>query len=743
MYNLSSEVLDDDCKKLLSRGKKFTPTPRRNLNDLQSNVNDFKRKLRLQDYFKDQQLSEMDTSTSCYQKSDFVPPKGTNIELDNLISLLDKQSKNVFNSGCLNNKQKRNLSVQESNSLYRLKDKTSLHFTEADKGGAIVILDYNFYRSCMLNDHLNDKNTYELIPSYNNNVILNKVRSLCNQYKNNLSKKQIDYLTKFRTITPYMYGLPKLHKCTEYFSDIVIDSFGCISIPAPTDLKFRPIISSRFSPTNRLSSFLDEILKPLVVLLGSHCRDTFMFLEKLPTTVEKDSILMTFDVISLYTSIPHELGYRSIDYWLGKHNDLIPNEFDKSFILKGLEIILENNYFTFEDNCYLQKTGTAMGTKVAPTYASLVMGYLEDIMYSRVMEIYPNNGNSIINSWLRYLDDCWLIWKANYGNDEPFVEILNDLHSAIKFTNEKSTRKLNFLDVLVYVDSNIGNIHTDLYRKPTDTMNYVPFNSAHPHHILKNIPYNLARRIKMIVSDKKQRIIRYKELRSRLIQLKYPCTLIDDAIIRAEIVSTQKKNAETDNKMLPFIQTYNQNNPDIFSKVIKPITNTLKLLDPFKRCTFKTTYRQPQSILSFLSRNNRKTLFGIQRCGEKLCKCCDSIMTGKLVEFKSATQIRSFTVHHNFNCLSSNVVYKLQCRSCNKCYVGQTGDTLRHRMTVHRQQISDNAYTVLNVSKHISMCGKGFFVAPFYQLPPNATRLDREAKESMFIKKFQPELNSI
>ena len=82
-------------------------------------------------------------------------------------------------------------------------------------------------------------------------------------------------------------------------------------------------------------------------------------------------------------------------------------------------------------------------------------------------------------------------------------------------------------------------------------------------------------------------------------------------------------------------------------------------------------------------------------------------------------------------------------RMCDKFYVGQTGDTLRHRMTVHRQQILNPHYSFLKVSNHIAQCGhNNFVVAPFYQLPPNATRLDREAKELNFISMFMPSLNS-
>ena len=43
----------------------------------------------------------------------------------------------------------------------------------------------------------------------------------------------------------------------------------------------------------------------------------------------------------------------------------------------GIEIILNNNSFQFDNINYIQILGTAMGTKMAPTYTTLTLAYLE------------------------------------------------------------------------------------------------------------------------------------------------------------------------------------------------------------------------------------------------------------------------------------------------------------------------------------------------------------------------------
>jgi hypothetical protein len=293
-----------------------------------------------------------------------------------------------------------------------LRKKSNLLITTADKGGALVILDYDFYKTRMMEEHLSDNGTYTPIEDDNNYKVMNKVITLCKLYKTSFTQKEFKFLTKFHPQTPFLYGLPKLHKHTAHFDLLLPDSFGCISVDPPTDLRFRPIISSRFAPTSRLSAFLDELLKYFVPGVRSYLKDTFQFLDYLPRSTEQDSMLVSFDVVSLYTSIPHDLGYQSLEFWFDKMDNVLPSRFDKRFILDGIKLILENNYFTFEDSIYLQQSGTAMGTKVAPTYATLVMGFLEHNMYGQIHDNFPRSADSIMNSWRRYLDDCFMICQS-------------------------------------------------------------------------------------------------------------------------------------------------------------------------------------------------------------------------------------------------------------------------------------------------------------------------------------------
>ena len=76
------------------------------------------------------------------------------------------------------------------------------------------------------------------------------------------------------------------------------------------------------------------------------------------------------DVKTLYSSIKHSDGTKACEIFM------IENGFTSmeiSNIAKIIHSILTHNYFEFNDKSYVQTHGTAMGTKMAPTYANIFM----------------------------------------------------------------------------------------------------------------------------------------------------------------------------------------------------------------------------------------------------------------------------------------------------------------------------------------------------------------------------------
>ena len=227
----------------------------------------------------------------------------------------------------------------------------------------------------------------------------------------NLSPSFNKSMSKKGKLSSNMYGLPKIHKSTCIKAATKNQNIEYVKLPPEliTDLKMRPIVAGPSSPTHRLSNFVDLILKPLCQHVPSYIRDGFDFLEQVPLQVKEDALLVSFDVVSLYTNITHDLGLKAIEYWLDKHTTT--NErFSKQFILEAITLVLKENTFHFDGKFYRQIQGTAMGTKMAPTYATLVMGYLESILYTKYEEEHGNiKAKDLIEKFKRFLDDCFIL----------------------------------------------------------------------------------------------------------------------------------------------------------------------------------------------------------------------------------------------------------------------------------------------------------------------------------------------
>ena len=144
-----------------------------------------------------------------------------------------------------------------------------------------------------------------------------------------------------------------------------------------------------------------------------------------------------------------------------------------SYIIELLHVVLTNNYFDFNGKHYHQKSGTAMGTKLAPSYANLFMTKFEQI------HVYTYHLQPTL--WKRFIDDIFLIWPHDMDSLLKFVQHLNTVHPRIKFTSTISPSEIAFLDLTIYIIDD--KLCTRLYTKSTDRHMYLNFNSEHPMNL--------------------------------------------------------------------------------------------------------------------------------------------------------------------------------------------------------------------------------------------------------------------
>ena len=259
----------------------------------------------------------------------------------------------------------------------------------------------------MTSDHLNDETTYKMVEANCDAKVTKGITKIIEKYKDNLTEKEKEYLTSFSCNTSNFYDLPKIHKSKLIQDAIKEQQKEYVPIIEPSDLKLRPIVAGPICPTRPLSNLIDILLKPFLLYIKSYVKDNLDFLSKISRENYEDTLLVTFDVVILYTNIPHTFELEALDYWLENYPESSHARSNKEFVLECAKFILQNNNMKFNNELCNQIKGTEMCTIFASTYATLSMGYFEIKLYSvctfkygvLLAEYIKENRNG-------FLDDC-------------------------------------------------------------------------------------------------------------------------------------------------------------------------------------------------------------------------------------------------------------------------------------------------------------------------------------------------
>ena len=110
--------------------------------------------------------------------------------------------------------------------------------------------------------------------------------------------------------------------------------------------------------------------------------------------IPEGAILVTADTVGLYPNISHDLGLQSLRKRLNE-TGICKVPTDEIILLAGFG--LKSNYFEFHEKVCKQISGTAIGTKFAPSYACIFMDEMEtNFLRTQKLQRFI---------WLRYIDD--------------------------------------------------------------------------------------------------------------------------------------------------------------------------------------------------------------------------------------------------------------------------------------------------------------------------------------------------
>lgn len=557
VVNLSHYMITPEQRNILSYGMNFCPTP--NLIDpgeLRTDLDQLHRRLRLASKFQGEETDICDLYTEEENnhasipfahrkfkvKSCYNPTGPPNLEAMITSNEMDLNKRGEFPR--LSN----NISPKERKAIRELRDNEKIVIKPADKGSAVVIQNREDYLAegyKQLSDiQFYQKQTIDLTHKHMSEVqeFISEL-FMTGEIDHTLSR----YLGDKECKTARLYLLPKIHK-------------GIIPPPG------RPIVSANGCPTEKISQLVDHFLTPPTTThIKSYVRDTTDFIRKLEQLGElpPNCQLVTMDVTSLYTNIPNNEGLRAAMKLLTIYRpqqDVKPSNIN---LVKLLEMVLTKNNFQFNGEHYLQIGGTAMGTKAAPGLANCFMGNFEE------EHTYKYRLQPLI--YLRYLDDCFLIWQYSNIELDAYIAYLNNHLPSIKFTVERSRKSVTFLDTTVKLVNN--RIETDLYCKPTDAHNYLLYKSSHPQKCKDSIPYSQFLRIRRICTkteDFDDHAIKFCEHFHRR---GYPIPLLEKAIIaarripRGNLLKEKVETEKTESENVIMVTRYHPDH-DILRKIV-------------------------------------------------------------------------------------------------------------------------------------------------------------------------------
>ena len=479
-----------------------------------------------------------------------------------------------------------------------------------------------------------------------------------------ISEKLYKELYSTGGMAPRLYGLAKTHK---------------------ESTPLRPVLSMCGSAYYQISA---KIAKWLSIIPESQINaSTKEMVSKIKTLkLDEDEVLISFDVVSLYTNVPmSEALHHAVDLlYSGRFIEKEP-EIDKDTFLLLAKLCLDRVVMRTCDGYYVQTEGLAMGSPASPLLANIWMSKFDQLFTSEKPKMY-----------MRYVDDIMTaIKKQNITN--RLLEI-NSWHKNLTFTHEveDDNGEISFLDMLLHHTTN--GIESSWYMKPSNSGLTLNFHALAPMRYKRSVVRSFVHRIYNAYSS---------------------WTHIDDGIKEAIDILHE-----------------NQYPGYFYSPIIKQTIEKIRATKEIKGSSFDEIA-------------DGKKLFLIQYRGHDTTRYVNELLKSgaPILPIYTTRKLRTIlpslkpTVEKNF---TSNVIYKIKCSGCQSCYVGMT---CRHLITRMKEHFYPNGIMTkhLQVCDGIFMPNGGNmdpFTCGEILATTNKSIIYLSILEALFIREIRPDLNT-
>ena len=317
-----------------------------------------------------------------------------------------------------------------------------------------------------------------------------------------------------------------------------------------------------------------------------------------------------------------------------------------------------------------------------------------------------------------------MAWVGTVEQLLEFMAWLNSIHKDLVFTYDYSKDGVEFLDTFVYAVGDV--VQTKLYSKASDTHCYLTPTSCHKSHVLKNIPYGVARRVRQNNSEDTNFLEQKEVFTQYLLDRWYHSSLIENAFNkfsdlanRKDLYSLKEKNDKT-TCLIPMVMDQNPALPNMGS-IIHRYKHLLNLDPALKKLvrpeSVFVSHRKNRTIGDMLVHNKYRPSGSQSRDAERettayqipeadplpmvavqgtedagCCACgkcyvCKQNFLSPCSQFSSDHSKQVFPILKKLNCQCTNLIYLMECNTCKQSYVGYTTTNLPKRFSNHKSHI--------------------------------------------------------
>ena len=490
----------------------------------------------------------------------------------------------------------------------------------------------------------------------------------------------------------------------------------------------RPVVAAFDGPLSGISILLERILHQLLTFVPAHIENTQAALTALKEgfpggKVPKGTSTVSMDVVALYPSIPIDDGVAAVLKKITEHEEEIDLlGLSKEDIQRLLKLVLENNYFKFDNEVFRQRKGVAMGNHLAPPFAILFMDKLEQDML-RTAERQPC-------LYKRYVDDCLMGWTHGEQQLRQFIDHCNSQHLNIRFTWDSTSGgvAVPFMDASIAISAD-HTIHHELFQKPSDSGVNLNFTTALPMGVKMSIATQQFRRAAFLSSDSAAEIRSSAKITTLLQENDYSQEAIEKAYKSSK--KPPRGRGRGDDRTIPLKLPF----------ISDTLHSQVSRLSKQSGLPIRVIYQPARNLKSHLVRSafipptcSVHQKFEEQQMREKRtrgkprddCISCQSGLKGS-------------------TCDRRGVVYLLICKLCNEEYIGETARTPRARLGEHhfqaRNKIKQTAWGEHMREKHpeVDINKEPVFTAKILATVEMETK--RKIREAIEIRERNPAIN--